>query len=75
MHYKSPWKLKTNEGVLRYFNTLFDFIEKATSQGGNVLIHCLAGAHRAGTTGVAWLMYKQGLGVDEAIILAQSKRK
>lgn len=45
------------------------------SSGGSVLIHCLAGAHRAGTTGVAWLMYANGLSADDAILLAKSKRK
>ena len=43
--------------VLAYFQALFDWITEQISQGHNVLIHCLAGAHRAGTTGVAWCMY------------------
>ena len=36
-------------------------IENCTNNGENVLIHCLAGAHRAGTTGISWLMYANKL--------------
>ena len=39
------------------------------------MIHCLAGAHRAGTAAVAWLMYAEKLSVSEAIILAKSIRE
>ena len=42
--------------------------------GNNVLIHCLAGAHRAGTTGVLTLMYFMKLSADEAHKLAVSIR-
>lgn len=54
---KGTFNTNTKNGVLRFFNPMFHFIEEATGKGGNVLIHCLAGCHRAGTTGVAWLMY------------------
>jgi predicted protein tyrosine phosphatase len=43
--------------VLQFFSPLFEFVDNATSRGENVLIHCLAGAHRAGTTGVAYVMH------------------
>lgn len=36
---------------------MFDFIDNAIANGGSVLIHCLAGAHRAGTTGCACLVH------------------
>ena len=39
-----------------------------------VLIHCLAGAHRAGTTSVAYLMHKTGKGPKEATVLAKRRR-
>ena len=50
------------------------FIEKHISVGHSVLIHCLAGAHRAGTCGVAYLMWKTGMGVDDAIAVAKNCR-
>ena len=61
--YWSPFNMKSDEGVIRYFNVCFSFIESIVSKGESVLIHCLAGAHRAGTTGTAWLMYAEDLGV------------
>ena len=31
-------------------------IENALENGHNVMVHCLAGAHRAGTTGISYMM-------------------
>ena len=73
-HYSSPFDMATDEGILRYFCPLFSFIESVTSNGKNVLVHCLAGAHRAGTTGCAWLMYSMDLSVADAIKLAKERR-
>ena len=39
-----------------FLDTLFEFVDEALAQGGSVLVHCLAGAHRAGTTGCLLLM-------------------
>ena len=36
---------------------LFDFVDSKLGAGESVLIHCLAGAHRAGTAGTACLMH------------------
>ena len=66
--------MKTDIGVLRYFNVFFAFVEKVMKEGKNVLIHCLAGAHRAGTTGCAWLLYANNLSVEDAIKLGKAKR-
>lgn len=50
--------LKTShKGVLEFFSPVFDWIDKQVSEGRSVLIHCLAGAHRAGTTGTAYVMH------------------
>ena len=43
-------------------------------KGGNVLIHCLAGAHRAGTTACSWLIHADNLPASDAIKLGQSRR-
>jgi len=37
-------------------------------------VHCLAGAHRAGTTGVACLIHYAGLDVPTAIMAAKRLR-
>jgi protein-tyrosine phosphatase len=60
--------------VFAFFVPVFDFIETATSQGKSVLIHCLAGAHRAGTTGIAFLMHIADLSQADATKAAQQLR-
>ena len=62
------------KSAIKYFSPLFQWIEEATAKGQSVLIHCLAGAHRAGTTGVAWIMHKTNLGVHDAIAAAKQCR-
>lgn len=56
------------------FQQSFDFIQTHIEQGGSVLIHCLAGAHRAGTVGTAWIMYQTGKDVQDALALAKKCR-
>jgi protein-tyrosine phosphatase len=53
---------------------MFDFIEEAISRGESVLIHCLAGAHRAGTTGVSCLIHFAHLPAKDAIVIAKRCR-
>ena len=53
---------------------MFKFIEEAISKGESVLVHCLAGAHRAGTTGCACLMHFGGLDPETAIVTAKKLR-
>ena len=53
---------------------MFLFIEEAISNGESVLVHCLAGAHRAGTTGVSCLIHFADLQVDEASRIAKRCR-
>jgi hypothetical protein len=45
------------ESVLAFADPMFQFIDRALEAGSSVLVHCLAGAHRAGTTGCACLMH------------------
>ena len=47
----SNWTTSVNStgaSVLAFANPMFSFIEEAISKGESVLVHCLAGAHRAG---------------------------
>ena len=61
--------------VMLKMRPFFDFIDTALSSGGNVLIHCLAGAHRAGTASVAYLLRcHRTISIQDAILLAQSRR-
>mmetsp|Transcript_13734 Transcript_13734/g.33267 ORF Transcript_13734/g.33267 Transcript_13734/m.33267 type:complete len:223 (+) Transcript_13734:124-792(+) len=60
--------------VLEYFQPLFDFLDNELKDGRAILIHCLAGAHRAGTAGIASLMYLTGMSAEEATKTAKSLR-
>eukprot|EP00924_Labyrinthula_sp_SR-Ha-C_P000266 maker-scaffold_25-snap-gene-2.3-mRNA-1 protein AED:0.01 eAED:0.01 QI:137/1/1/1/1/1/3/1170/218 len=60
--------------MVHFVDTLIDQIETWFNELRNVLIHCHAGAHRAGTSTVLFLMGKLGLWSKEAIVLAQKKR-
>ncbi|CAJ1362171.1 unnamed protein product [Effrenium voratum] len=44
----SALDLRSHRGVLEFFLPVFQWIDEAVSSGHSVLIHCLAGAHRAG---------------------------
>ena len=72
--YFSPFDMQTTEGILRFMNPAFHFIEEKTNNGENVMVHCLAGAHRAGTTAIAWLMYAHRIPFEDARKLAKSLR-
>ena len=66
----------TDEGVAAFTGGLFSFIDAALARGESVLVHCLAGAHRAGTTGVLCLMrYGRVLDVAQAIAAAKQLRR
>ncbi|CAJ1948975.1 unnamed protein product [Cylindrotheca closterium] len=60
--------------VAQHFQPLFDFLDHELKAGNAVLIHCLAGAHRAGTTGIASLMHLTGMNAKQATKTAQSLR-
>jgi protein-tyrosine phosphatase len=53
---------------------MLEFVEGCLSRGESVLVHCLAGAHRAGTTGCILLMHYAGLPKDGAVATAQALR-
>eukprot|EP00947_MAST-08B_sp_MAST-8B-sp1_P001532 g1532.t1 len=80
-YYRFPvsfWRSKVGYGsavaVVEYFQPVFDWIDAAVAQGNGVLIHCLAGAHRAGTTGVAYIMHAGGVRLDVALATAKRLR-
>jgi len=57
-----------------FIKPLLQFVDGALAKGENVMVHCLAGAHRAGTTGCLLLMYKADLPPNEAIRAAKKLR-
>ena len=58
-----------------FFHRAFEFIDDAVGSGAHVLLHCVAGAHRAGTMGCAYLMHRDtSLGYQEAIAQCKARR-
>mmetsp|Transcript_7714 Transcript_7714/g.25569 ORF Transcript_7714/g.25569 Transcript_7714/m.25569 type:complete len:212 (-) Transcript_7714:109-744(-) len=75
------WNTDSSEASLRRFlQPMIGFVEGALAEKTNVLVHCLAGAHRAGTTGTMLIMHLSGkasgenLSVGEAVSLAKRCR-
>lgn len=66
---------RTEAGISKILAPLLGYVSEALEAGESVLIHCYAGAHRGGTAGIAYIMHSQGLSVEEATCIAQSKRK
>jgi len=64
----------SDDSVLAFVRPLLDFVDSAVVSGASVLVHCLAGAHRAGTTGCLLLMYKADMDKRTAIASAKKLR-
>merc|ERR1712059_150753 len=62
------------ESILDFLLPHLDLIEEKLSNGDNILLHCLAGAHRAGTAGILCLMHFAGLDAKKATSTARSLR-
>ena len=48
--------------ILEFLKPFFDFVDEAVDSGRSVLVHCVAGAHRAATAGCLLLMHYHQLG-------------
>ena len=70
--YKAP--MDSPQDVLKFFAPAHDFIDQAMETGQNVMVHCLAGAHRAGTTGVSYMMKAGRMSYTEALRVAKKQR-
>eukprot|EP00088_Acartia_fossae_P002824 TRINITY_DN11176_c0_g1_i1.p1 TRINITY_DN11176_c0_g1~~TRINITY_DN11176_c0_g1_i1.p1 ORF type:complete len:193 (-),score=31.66 TRINITY_DN11176_c0_g1_i1:214-792(-) len=73
----ADWRRHTQlSGVeLKHFlSPVFEFINVKLEKGESVLVHCLAGAHRAGTTGIMCLMHYEGMDSKTAILEAKKRR-
>ena len=73
-HWRSVKDMDKAEVVGAYFGDVFSWVDAALAGGHSILIHCLAGAHRAGTTGTAFLMHAAKLSATQAIAAAKKMR-
>ena len=64
----------SSSAVLAFYAPLFEFVDTAVAAGHGVLIHCVAGAHRAGTAGVSYLMHVKQINAKVAIACARRAR-
>jgi len=65
----SAWKNITEdkpENVGKFVVPMLEFVRKHLKRGESVLLHCLVGAHRAGSTGIICLIYFAGLDYRDA---------
>eukprot|EP00040_Diaphanoeca_grandis_P010647 m.54593 g.54593 ORF g.54593 m.54593 type:complete len:249 (+) comp21938_c0_seq1:250-996(+) len=67
-------QMRNSTATAAHFQPVFAWIDEAISQGENVLIHCLAGAHRAGCTGVAYVLHVTNLSAKDAIKVCTKAR-
>mmetsp|Transcript_37390 Transcript_37390/g.84703 ORF Transcript_37390/g.84703 Transcript_37390/m.84703 type:complete len:138 (-) Transcript_37390:344-757(-) len=67
LRFPTSFWMQHERNLAAFVTPLFDFVDRALGKGENVLVHCLAGAHRAGTTGCLLLMYKAAMSPAEAI--------
>lgn len=67
-------KVRSDEDAVAFAQPMLEFVEKTLAEGKNVMAHCLAGAHRAGTTGCICLMHFAHLGAREVVPIAKRCR-
>ena len=53
------------DNLKKFVCPLFRFLKERLQSGESVLLHCLAGAHRAGITGVLALMFFRQIPANE----------
>jgi dual specificity phosphatase 12 len=56
-----------NENLLQHFDEMAKFIDSGLQGGGGVFVHCAMGKSRSAAACVAFLMWKFGVGRDEAL--------
>ena len=54
-------KSESTTEALAFFLDYFEWVDKCMDDGKSVLVHCLAGAHRAGTAGIGYYMWRKSL--------------
>ncbi|ESO06531.1 hypothetical protein HELRODRAFT_64858 [Helobdella robusta] len=64
----------STQNLSQFFSETNDFIHEARSNGGNVLVHCLAGVSRSTTIVIAYLMTVSKLAWKECLGAVQQNR-
>ena len=64
-----------SENLIKHFEETNAFIDEGLKNGGGVFVHCAMGVSRSATCCVAYLMWKNGIGRDEAIAQVKEGRE
>lgn len=67
-------RARTDKAAVSFVEPMLTFVADALSKGKSVMVHCLAGAHRAGTTGILCLMRFAKLSPKDATFTAKQCR-
>merc|ERR1712156_968804 len=65
---------KSEKDLVSFLSPVLKYIDTEIEAGRNVFVHCLAGAHRAGTTAIICLMHFAGLESSKGILTAKALR-
>ena len=57
-----------------FFEKYFNLVDQELAMGNTVMVHCLAGAHRAGTSGISLVMYFMNLSAPQAVGYVRERR-
>eukprot|EP00727_Mastigamoeba_balamuthi_P009011 m51a1_g4732 putative dual specificity protein phosphatase 1-like (413) ;mRNA; r:354559-356276 len=60
--------------IARHFDEVIAFVEEARSEGGRVLVHCLAGASRSPALVMAYLMARHAMTLEQAAKFVEARR-
>jgi hypothetical protein len=63
-----------NETLITHFDLTSAYIHQAITNGGKVLIHCMAGASRSVTIAIAYFMREHNMTLEKAVTLLREKR-
>lgn len=79
--YKKEFKYKVvnimdlpTQNILAHFDKAIEFINKAVTSGGRVLVHCFAGVSRSASTVIAYFMATRKMTFTEAYDYVKKKR-
>lgn len=72
--YEKSSEAEMNRKLQDFLRPMLHFVESNIRRGRSVLVHCLAGAHRAGTTGTICLLHFGGLSAKRAETMAKTLR-
>ncbi|XP_057312513.1 dual specificity protein phosphatase 16-like isoform X2 [Hydractinia symbiolongicarpus] len=74
-HYlRIPIQDNSNENIVTWFQTAFDFIDKVKESDDHVLLHCVGGVSRSATIAIAYVMKHLSLSLDNAYRYVKEKR-